>query len=97
MKERFMMKKANKIPVFKSEEEERQFWADHDSSEFLDWEQAEAAIFSKLKPTTRTISIRLPEYMLAELRNLANKRDIPYQSLIKMFLKDRIDKEVHSH
>ncbi len=92
-----MMEKAKNIPVFISEEEERQFWADHDSSEFLDWDQAEAAIFSKLKPTTKTISIRLPEYMLAELRNLANKRDIPYQSLIKMYLKDKIDQEIHSH
>ena len=91
------MKKISEIPVFKNEEEERQFWEEHDSSELLNWEKAEVAIFTKLKPSTKTISIRLPQIMLAELRSLANKRDIPYQSLIKLFLKDKIDQEIHSH
>ena len=82
------------IPVFKSEEEEREFWATHDSTEYIDWDRAEAAVLPKLKPSTKTISLRLPELMLNELRLIANKRDVPYQSLIKMFLKERIDQEL---
>jgi len=83
------------IPKFQSEDEEREFWATHDSTEYLDWEQAERVIFPNLKPSTKTISLRLPESMLSELRQLAHKRDVPYQSLIKMFLRERIDKELH--
>lgn len=88
------MKKLKDIPKFKSEEEEREFWAKNDSTEYIDWNQAEAMTFPKLKPSTKTISLRLPEFMLNELRTIANKRDIPYQSLIKMFLKERIDQEL---
>jgi predicted DNA binding CopG/RHH family protein len=82
------------IPTFKSEEEEREFWAKHDSTEYIDWDRAEAVVLPKLKPSTKTISLRLPELMLNELRLIANKRDVPYQSLIKMFLKERIDQEL---
>jgi predicted DNA binding CopG/RHH family protein len=88
-----MPKKLKKIPTFKSEDNEREFWATHDSTEYLDWDEAEEVVLPKLKPSTRTISLRLPELMLNELRSIANKRDIPYQSLIKMFLKERIDQE----
>ncbi len=84
-----------KIPAFKSEAEERLFWQQHDSSEYLDWSEAEEVVFSKLKPTTKTISIRLPESMIEELKLLANKRDVPYQSLLKIFLSERIDSELH--
>ncbi len=84
-----------KIPEFKSEAEERLFWQQNDSSEYLDWSDAEEVVFSKLKPTTRTISIRLPESMIEELKLLANKRDVPYQSLLKIFLSERIDSELH--
>lgn len=73
------------IPEFKTEDEEREFWAEHDSTEYLDWSKAEPAIFPKLKPSTKTISLRISESMLNELRLLANKRDVPYQSLIKIF------------
>lgn len=90
------MKKYKEIPVFKTEEEERQFWKTHDSTEYIDWEKSEPVIFSHLKPTTKTISLRLPEYMLESLRSIANKRDIPYQSLLKLFLKERIDKEIQT-
>ena len=83
-----------KIPVFKNEEEERAFWAKADSSEYIDWVKAENIAFPKLKPSTKTISLRLPEFILDELKILAHKRDVPYQSLIKMFLKDRIDAEL---
>jgi predicted DNA binding CopG/RHH family protein len=82
-----------RIPEFKNENEEREFWKAHDSTEYLDWRQAKRVVFPNLKPSTKTISLRLPESMLAELRQLANKRDIPYQSLIKAFLRERIDQE----
>jgi predicted DNA binding CopG/RHH family protein len=84
-----------KIPKFKNEAEERLFWQEHDSSEYIDWSDAEEVVFSRLKPTTRTISIRLPESMIEELKLLANKRDVPYQSLLKIFLSERIDSELH--
>ena len=85
------------IPTFTSEDEEREFWATHDSTEYVNWDQAEAVILPKLKPSTKTISLRLPELMLNELRLIANKRDVPYQSLIKMFLKERIDQELKQY
>ncbi|MGYP002622591034 len=83
------------IPEFESEEEEQEFWATHDSADYLDWSQAEKAVFPKLKPSTKTISLRMSESMLNELRLLANKHDIPYQSLIKVFLRERIDDELY--
>ena len=89
-----MPQELKDIPTFKSEEEEREFWATHDSTEYVDWDNAEAVVLARLKPSTKTISLRLPELMLNELRLIANKRDIPYQSLIKMFLKERIDQEL---
>ncbi|MDF1572729.1 MAG: BrnA antitoxin family protein [Bacteroidales bacterium] len=88
------MKKANKIPVFKNEDEERAFWSKNDASEYIDWDVAEKVAFSNLKPTTKTISLRLPEYIIDELKVLAHKQDVPYQSLIKIFLKERIDQEL---
>ena len=85
------------IPDFKDEDQERAFWTTHDSTEYFDWDEAEATILPKLKPSTRTISLRLPEIMLDELRVIANKRDVPYQSLIKVFLKERIDQELEQY
>lgn len=85
----------NPIPKFKDEDKERAFWATHDSAEYVDWRRAERVIFPNLKPSTRTISVRMPESMLEELKLLANKRDVPYQSLIKMFLRERIDGELY--
>ncbi len=87
---------GNPIPEFKNEDEEREFWATHDSSEYVNWSLAKLAVFPNLKPTTRAISLRLPESMLDELRQMANQRDVPYQSLIKVFLRERIDQEYHS-
>ena len=89
-----MPKELKEIPTFKNEEKEREFWANQDSTEYIDWDTAEPVVFSQLKPTTRSISLRLPVLMLNELRLLANKRDVPYQSLIKIFLKERIDEEL---
>ncbi|MFA5890317.1 MAG: BrnA antitoxin family protein [Actinomycetota bacterium] len=84
---------TKKIPKFKDEGSERKFWAEHDSSEYVEWDQAERVVLSNLKPSQKTISLRLPEMMLAELKRLANKRDVPYQSLLKMFLAERLDEE----
>ena len=88
------MSKYKNVPKFKNEDEEREFWAKADSAKYIDWKKAEKVIFSKLKPSTKTISLRLPEFILNEIKMIANKRDVPYQSLIKIFLKDRIDQEL---
>ncbi|MEZ4540818.1 MAG: BrnA antitoxin family protein [Chloroflexota bacterium] len=82
------------IPEFEDEAEEREFWATHDSTDYRDWRQGRRIVFPNLKPSTRTISVRMPESMLDELKLLANKRDVPYQSLIKVFLRERIDAEL---
>ncbi len=81
------------IPAFRSEAEERRFWETHDTSPFVDWSKARIAVFPNLKPSTETISLRLPAALLAELKALANKRDVPYQSLLKVFLAERIVRE----
>jgi predicted DNA binding CopG/RHH family protein len=88
-----MKKQKKTTPEFKNEQEERAFWLSHDSSEYIDWEKAGRAIFPDLKPSMKTISLRLPEPMLNRLKVLANERDVPYQSLMKIFLKERIDRE----
>jgi len=83
-----------RIPNFKNEDEERTFWATRDSTEFVDWKKAQRAVLPHLKPSIKTISLRLPESMLEELKLLANKRDVPYQALLKIFLSERIRKEL---
>ena len=82
-----------KIPSFNSEDEEREFWSDQDSTDYVDWTGARPVVLSNLRPSTKTISLRLPEHMIEELKLLANKRDVPYQSLLKMFLAERINDE----
>ncbi len=81
------------IPAFKSEAEERRFWETHDSTDYVDWSSAKPARFPNLKPSTETISLRLPAGLLADLKALANKQDVPYQSLLKVFLADRVARE----
>lgn len=88
------MNSKKKIPVFKNEAEEQAFWAQADASDYVDFSKAKKVTFSNLKPSTKTISLRLPELILDEIKLLAHKRDVPYQSLIKIFLKDRIDEEL---
>jgi uncharacterized DUF497 family protein len=83
-----------KIPKFQNEDEEREFWAQQDSTKYLNWGEAERVVFPKLKPATKTISLRISESMLNELKLLANKMDVPYQSLIKVYLRERIDKDL---
>jgi predicted DNA binding CopG/RHH family protein len=84
------MNKAKKIPKFKSEAEERAFWETHDSSEYVDWSKAQPASMPNLKLSTKTISLRLPEALLNRIKIEANKRDIPYQSLIKAWLAEDV-------
>jgi predicted DNA binding CopG/RHH family protein len=84
------MKKPLKIPKFKNEDEEREFWAKIDLSEYFEPKDFEPVSFPNLKPTTRTISIRLPEYLLNRLKEKANEINIPYQSLIKAYLKKAV-------
>jgi predicted DNA binding CopG/RHH family protein len=88
------VKKLKSIPRFRSEDEERDFWATHDSTEYFDWSQAERVVFPNLQPSTRTISLRLPENLLADLKVLANRLDVPYQSLMKVYLAERVIREL---
>lgn len=81
------------LPSFRSEAEERKFWAVQDSTKFIDWQPAQRRRFPNLKPSLRTISLRLPVSMIEDLKILANKRDVPYQSLLKVFLAERLEKE----
>jgi len=83
-----------KIPKFKSEKEEQEFWAAVDSTQHIDWKKGRKMVLPNLKPSLKTISLRLPEPMLEELKLLANKRDVPYQSLLKIFLSERIAREL---
>ena len=86
--------KKKAVPEFRSEDDEREFWGAHDSTEFIDWRGAGRQKFPNLKPTLRTISLRLPVSMIEDLKVLANKRDVPYQSLLKVFLAERLKKEL---
>jgi predicted DNA binding CopG/RHH family protein len=88
-----MSKHKKTVPEFASEAAERAFWESHDSSEYLDWSKAHSAVLPNLKPTTRTISLRLPQHMLDSIKAAANARDVPYQSLIKVWLQEKL----HSH
>ena len=88
------MKNLKLIPKFKNEKEERKFWMTHDSTEYVDWSKARKAVFPNLKPTYKSISLRLPVYMLDEIKLLANKKDVPYQSLMKVFLAEKVKEEM---
>jgi predicted DNA binding CopG/RHH family protein len=88
------MKKFKTIPKFENEDEEREFWATHDSTDYVDWSKAEEVIFPNLKPSTEAISLRLPGHLLARIKQLANRQDVPYQSLMKIYLSDRVREEL---
>ena len=85
-----MNRKHKDIPVFHDETEERAFWETHDSTGYLDWSQARQAVFPDLKPTSRTISLRLPQHLLDAIKVAANARDVPYQSLIRTWLHEKV-------
>lgn len=84
-------RKPKPIPAFRTEAEERRFWETHDSADYLDWAKAERARFPNLKPSTKAISLRLPAALLERIKVEANRRDVPYQSLIKIWLKEKTD------
>lgn len=88
------MSKLKSMPKFKTEDEEREFWSTHDSTEYIDYSKVKRTMFPNLKPTTKTISIRLPESLIEKLKVLANKRDVPYQSLLKVLLAEKVDEEL---
>jgi predicted DNA binding CopG/RHH family protein len=87
------MNKLKKKPKFKNEQAEADFWSTHDSTEYVDYAKATRALFPNLKPSTETISLRLPKSLLGQIKTLANKRDVPYQTLLKLFLADRVAQE----
>lgn len=89
-----MKKKLKRIPEFKSEDEERDFWAIHDSTDYFDIKNRVEMDLSQLKPSTETISLRLPQFLLWRIKQLANKKDVPYQSLMKIFLAERVEQEL---
>lgn len=84
------MKKLKKIPRFRSFREEEKFWATHDSTEYVDYSKVELGFFPELKPSSRTISIRLPESLVEAIKILANRQDVPYQSMLKMLLAEKV-------
>ena len=86
--------KLKAIPRFRSEDEERRFWAKHDSTDYVEWSRAREAVFPDLKLSTETISLRLPATLLADLKVLANRQDVPYQSLLKVYLAERVEREI---
>ena len=88
-----MNKQTKAIPKFTSEAQERAFWETHDTTDYLDWSKAKKAALPNLKPTIKTISLRLPQHLLDSIKIAANARDVPYQSLIKVWLQEKL----HSH
>ena len=88
--------KIKPIPKFKTENEERKFWATHDATDYFDLSKPVELDLSKLKPTTKSISLRLPVYLLSRIKEIANSRDVPYQSLMKIFLAERVEKELRA-
>ena len=86
-------KKLKTIPIFKNEDEEAEFWNTHDSTEYVDWSKAVHVEFPNLKPTTKTITLRLPVNLLNSIKTLANKKDVPYQSLMKILLAQKVKDE----
>ncbi len=85
--------KLKPIPTFVTEAAEQEFWATADTTEYFDWTQARRAVFPNLKPSTTPISMRLPETLLTDLKRLANEQDVPYQSLMKVYLAERVAEE----
>jgi predicted DNA binding CopG/RHH family protein len=86
-----MNKRLKPIPAFANEAEERTFWETHDSADYVDWSKAKHFVLPNLKPTTNTISLRLPQHLLDAIKAAANARDVPYQSLIKVWLQEKVE------
>lgn len=90
-------RKLKQIPVFRTEDEERRFWAKADTSQYFDWSTAQRVVFPNLKYSTETISLRMPSSILDRIKAMANERDVPYQSFIKMVLADRVQEEMNKY
>lgn len=90
------MKNMKRLPKFENEEQEREFWAHHESADYVDWKRGKRVVLPNLRPSSQTISLRLPKPMVEQLKLLANKRDVPYQSLLKMFVAERLKAEFES-
>jgi predicted DNA binding CopG/RHH family protein len=88
------MSNLKQIPDFKNEQEEAEFWNTHDSAEYVDWSKAKKTVFPNLKSSTESISLRLPSSLLARIKELANEKDVPYQSLMKVYLSDQVKREL---
>ncbi len=86
----FMTKQRKPVPRFKNEAAERAFWETHDSADYVDWTNAQPVVLANLKPSTKTISLRLPQHLLDAIKTAANARDVPYQSLIKVWLQEKL-------
>ena len=91
-----MKKQTKSPPSFQTESAERDFWESNDSTEYVDWSKAKRAVFPNLKPTTRSISLRLPISLLDAIRSAANRQDVPYQSLIKVWLSEKLGETRHT-
>ncbi len=92
-----MPKPRKRVPKHRTEDAERAFWSEADSTEYIDWAEGRRMVLPNLKPSLKTISLRLPEHLLEELKLLANKRDVPYQSLLKVFLAERLETEMRKN
>ena len=90
-----MNKKLKEIPGFANEDEEREFWLTHDTTDYFDWSKAKRVSCPNLKPTTQSISLRLPLWMLESIKSTANRQDVPYQSLIKVWLNEKLEEAHH--
>jgi len=88
------MKKLKKLPKFKNEDEEREFWDTHSSVDYIDWSNAKRVVFPNLKPTSRSITLRIPEYLINQVKVQANKIDVPYQSLMKIYISQGLERSV---
>lgn len=93
-KREWSMKSLKPMPKFKTEKEEKKFWLTHDSTEYVDWSKARKVVFPNLKPTYKSISLRLSASMLDQIKVLANKKDVPYQSLMKVYLAEKVKEEL---
>jgi predicted DNA binding CopG/RHH family protein len=88
------MSDLKQVPKFKNADEEAVFWDEHDSSDYIDWSKADKTVFPNLKTSTESISLRLPSALLARIKELANEKDVPYQSLMKVYLSNQVQREL---
>jgi predicted DNA binding CopG/RHH family protein len=86
-----------KIPKFKNEDDEREFWADRSSTDYIDWAKGKRVRFSELRPSEKAISLRMPEFLIEDLKFLANQQGVPYQSLLKTLLSEKVREKLAAY